>query len=73
MNWDQVETRWKDLKDSAKENWGKLTEADLNKISGKREQLISKIQTVYGITKREADKQVWDWGKAVERTQKKIA
>jgi uncharacterized protein YjbJ (UPF0337 family) len=58
---------------SAKENWGKLTDDDLDQISGKRKQLTGKIQETYGITKREAEKQVWDWGKSVERTQKKIA
>lgn len=73
MNWDQVESRWKDLNGSVKENWGKLTDVDLEEISGKREQLISKIQSAYGMTRREADKQVWDWGKTVERTKKKVA
>ncbi len=73
MNWEQVETKWGNLTDSAKENWSKLTDHDLDEISGKREQLISKIQETYGTTRREADKQVWDWGKSVERTQKKIA
>lgn len=73
MNWDQVEIRWKQLRDSARENWDKLTQGDLDEISGKREQLTSKVQEVYGITRREADKQVWDWGKAVERVQKTIA
>jgi len=73
MNWDQVEIRWKDLSGSAKENWSKLTDADLHEISGKREQLTNKIQEAYGITRREADKQVWDWGKSIERTKNKIA
>jgi len=73
MNWDQVEGRWNQLMSSAKENWTKLTDDDLGQISGKREQLITKIQEVYGITRKESDKQVWDWGKSVERTQKKIA
>jgi len=73
MNWEQVEDRWKQLTGSAKENWGKLTEGDLDEISGKRERLTSKIQETYGITRREADKQVWDWGKSVERVQRKIA
>jgi len=73
MTWDQVESKWKLLVGSAKENWGKLTDSDLDQISGKREELTSKIQQVYGITRREADKQVWDWGRSVERTQKKIA
>jgi uncharacterized protein YjbJ (UPF0337 family) len=73
MNWEQVESSWKQLMGSAKENWGKLTDDDLNQISGKREQLAGKIQETYGITRREAEKQVWDWGKSVERPQKKIA
>ena len=73
MNWDQVEGKWKQLVGSAKENWGKLTDDDFQKIDGKRENLIGKIQEVYGITRKEADKQVWDWGKTVELVKKKIA
>jgi len=73
MNWEQVESRWQQLMGSAKENWGKLSDDDLQQISGKREQLSAKIQEAYGIARREAEKQVWHWGKSVERTQKKIA
>jgi len=73
MNWEQVESRWKQLMCSAKENWGKLSDDDLEEISGKRQQLALKIQETYGVTRREAEKQVWDWGKSVERIQKKIA
>ncbi len=73
MNWEQVEAKWKQLTNSAKENWNKLSDEDLHQISGKREQLAAKIQEAYGITRREAEKQVWDWGKAVERFSKKIA
>ncbi len=73
MNWDQVVSKWEQLTGSAKENWGKLSDDDLQRISGKREQLVAKIQEAYGIARREAEKQVWDWGKSVERTQKKIA
>jgi uncharacterized protein YjbJ (UPF0337 family) len=73
MNWENVEDKWTQLIGSARENWSKLTDGDLEQISGKREQLASKIQETYGVTRREADKQVWDWGKSVERTEKKIA
>ena len=73
MHWEEVESRWKRLMGSAKENWSKLTDDNLDQISGKREQLAGKIQETYGITRREAEKQVRDWGKSVERTQKKIA
>ena len=73
MNWEQVESRWKQLMDSAKENWSKLSDDDLQQVSGKREQLAVKIQEAYGITRREAEKQVWDWGKTVEHISRKIA
>ena len=73
MNWDQVVSKWEQLTGSAKENWGELSDDDLQRIAGKREQLVAKIRKVYGIERREAEKQVWDWGKSVERTQKTIA
>ena len=73
MNWEQVEVKWKQLISSAKEKWSKLSDDDLTQISGKREQLAAKIQEIYGITRREAEKQVWDWGKAVEHVSKKVA
>jgi len=73
MKWEQVESKWEQLISSAKENWGKLSDDDFQQISGKREQLAVKIQETYGITRREAEKQVWDWGKTVEHLAKKIA
>jgi hypothetical protein len=36
MNWDQVEGQWKQIKGSAKQQWGKLTDDDLDVIAGKR-------------------------------------
>jgi uncharacterized protein YjbJ (UPF0337 family) len=73
MNWENVQEKWSQLIGSAKENWNKLTDDDLAQISGKREQLAGKIQEIYGISRREADKQIWDWGKTVEHTRKTIA
>ena len=35
---------------------------ELDKIAGKREQLLGKIQNSYGIGKDEAEKQIKDWG-----------
>ncbi|MGY6703478.1 CsbD family protein [Roseinatronobacter sp.] len=61
MNWDIVEGKWKQFTGSAKENWGKLTDDDLNQAAGKRDQLVGKIQEKYGVAKDEAEKQVDDW------------
>ena len=46
MNWGQVESRWEQLVNSARENWSKLSDIDLQRISGKREQLAARIQEV---------------------------
>jgi uncharacterized protein YjbJ (UPF0337 family) len=61
MNWDQVEGKWKQLKGSVKQKWGKLSDDDLDVIAGKRDELMGKIQERYGITREEAQKQIEDW------------
>jgi len=61
MNSDQLEGKWKQIKGSVKEKWGKLTDDDLDVIAGKQEQLVGKIQERYGITREEAAKQVKAW------------
>ena len=64
MNWDQVEGKWKQASGKAKEKWGKLTDDDLQSISGKRDQLIGRIQERYGIAKEEAERQVDEFSRA---------
>jgi len=40
MDWNRVEGNWKQLKGKVKEQWGKLTDDDLNVIAGRRDQLV---------------------------------
>lgn len=61
MNWDRVEGNWKQLKGKVVEQWGKLTDDDLDVIAGKREQLAGRIQERYGVSRDEAEKQVDQW------------
>jgi uncharacterized protein YjbJ (UPF0337 family) len=61
MDWNRVEGNWKQLKGSAKEKWGKLTDDDLNVIEGRREQLEGKLQQRYGFAKDQIRKDVDDW------------
>jgi len=61
MNWDQVEGKWKQMKGSARETWGKLTDDDLDTIAGQKDQLIGQVQERYGVAKEEAEKQVSAW------------
>jgi uncharacterized protein YjbJ (UPF0337 family) len=48
MNWDQIEGSWKQVKGKAKEQWGRLTDDELDQAAGRREQLIGKVQDVTG-------------------------
>lgn len=61
MNWDTIEGKWKQMKGSVKQQWGKLTDDDLDVIAGKKDVLVGKLQERYGITRDEATKQVRDW------------
>jgi len=66
MNWDRIEGNWKQLKGKTIEQWGKLTDDDLDVVAGKREQLAGVIQERYGIGKDEAERQVSDWEKRAD-------
>jgi uncharacterized protein YjbJ (UPF0337 family) len=64
MNWDRVEGNWKQLKGNVKERWGKLTDDDLNTLSGKKDQLVGRIQERYGIARDEAERQADEWARS---------
>jgi uncharacterized protein YjbJ (UPF0337 family) len=61
MNWNQLEGKWKQIKNSAKERWGKLTDDDLDIIAGKRDSLLEKLHERYGITKVAAQQEADAW------------
>src|SRR5579871_7072034 len=61
MNWDQIEGKWKQMKGSAKQHFGKLTDDDLEQIRGQRDVLVGKIQERYGVAKEQAQKQADEW------------
>jgi len=61
MNWDQFEGKWKQMKGSVREQWGKFTDDDVDQIAGRRENLVGRLQERYGLAKEEAEKQATDW------------
>jgi uncharacterized protein YjbJ (UPF0337 family) len=58
MNWERFEGNWKQIKGRVREQWGKLTDDDLDIIDGRREQLSGKIQERYGVAKDDAEDQL---------------
>jgi uncharacterized protein YjbJ (UPF0337 family) len=61
MDWDRIEGNWKQFSGKVKEQWGKLTDDELNQVQGKREQLEGKIQERYGYAKDKAREEVDAW------------
>ncbi|HEX5779990.1 MAG TPA: CsbD family protein [Xanthobacteraceae bacterium] len=61
MNWDRIEGNWNQFKGKVQQQWGNLTEDDLDVVEGNRKELSGKIQERYGVAKDEAEKQIDDW------------
>lgn len=61
MNWDRIEGGWKQFKGNARQQWGRLTDDQLDVILGKRDQLAGRIQEAYGISKDEAKRRLAEW------------
>jgi len=58
MNSDQFKGKWMQLRGKVRQQWGKLTDDDLDKIEGKREELLGRIQERYGMAREEAEREV---------------
>jgi uncharacterized protein YjbJ (UPF0337 family) len=58
MNSDILKGKWKQFKGEIKENWGKLTDDDLDRIEGEYDQLVGRIQERYGYSREEAEREV---------------
>lgn len=58
MNWDEIKGNWRQQKGRLKEKWGELTDDDLDRIEGKRDQLLGILQKNYGRTKEAAEREI---------------
>jgi uncharacterized protein YjbJ (UPF0337 family) len=66
MNWDRIEGNWKQFKGNALQQWGRLTDDQLDVIAGKRDLLLGRIQELYGISRDETEKQLAEWEKRMQ-------
>ncbi|MCB9897896.1 MAG: CsbD family protein [Planctomycetes bacterium] len=56
MNKDELKGKWTQIKGQLKSRWGRLTDDDLGRIEGRREELAGLLQQRYGLLKEQADK-----------------
>lgn len=65
MNEDTIQGKWKQLKGSMQQKWGKLTNDDLDVAEGNAEYLAGKIQERYGIARDEAKDAVREFERSI--------
>lgn len=61
MNEYELKGNWNNIKGKVKEQWGDLTDDQLDQIDGKTDQLIGAIQKRYGKSLDEAQREVKEW------------
>jgi uncharacterized protein YjbJ (UPF0337 family) len=57
-NADVIEGKWLQLRGKVKERWAKVTDLDLDRIEGNREQLAGLLQEKYGYAKAKAEQEI---------------
>jgi len=53
-----LKAQWLQMRGKVKEKWGKLTDDDLDTISGQFDQLVGTIQEKYEMTRSKAEAEV---------------
>lgn len=61
MNSDELQGKWKQMKGSMRQQFGKLTDDDFEMIAGQRDKLVGKLQEGYGYAREEAQKRADEW------------
>lgn len=61
MNWDRIEGNWKQFTGKVKEKWGDLTDDDIARVNGNREQLEGLLQQRYGYAKDKGKQEIDSW------------
>jgi uncharacterized protein YjbJ (UPF0337 family) len=66
MNWDIISGQWKQWKGKVREKWGDLTDDELDRIAGKKDQLVGLLQEKYGYTRDQADREIEAFGRSLQ-------
>lgn len=63
MNEDILKGKWNQLKGQIKQQWGELTDDDLDRISGNKDEIVGLIQERYGWERSRAESEYNDFMK----------
>ncbi len=65
MNNSTIESTWADIKNKIRTKWNKFNDTELESFKGDLSQLSSKVETTYGITKDQAERQCDEFKKSL--------
>jgi uncharacterized protein YjbJ (UPF0337 family) len=66
MNRDTLKGQWMQLKGKVRQQWGNLTDDDIDRIQGNAEMLIGRLQERYGRSREQAEQELDRWLQAQE-------
>ena len=58
MNKQILKGKWNQFKGDVKQEWGKLTDDDIDRIEGEYDKLVGRVQERYGRSREEAEREV---------------
>jgi uncharacterized protein YjbJ (UPF0337 family) len=58
MNRDIIQGNWNQLKGQVQQHWGKLTGDELDRVEGRRKELVGLVQERYGYALEQAEQEV---------------
>ena len=67
FNKDVMQGKWKEIRGKVRQQWGKLTDNDLDRISGRYDELTGLVQQKYGYTIEKARGEVDEFIKKLDK------
>ena len=61
MNKEILQGKWQDFKGRVREQWGELTDNDVEQINGNFDQFVGKLRARYGMAQEDAAEEVNRW------------
>jgi uncharacterized protein YjbJ (UPF0337 family) len=65
MNWAELQWNWKAHGSLLKTYWTKLTDEELNRIDGRRDELAASLRRLYGYGEDEAERAICSFEKDI--------
>lgn len=68
LNENVLKGKWNQIKGKIKQQWGDLTDDDIDRIRGNRDEMIGVLQEKYGKTQAEAERELDEFLGALDDT-----